>query len=56
MKNNLEDTSEFLIDCASLSSRLNLQINSLEKRKNVATSCIELMTDLYELDSSVKMV
>lgn len=35
---------------------LNLQINSLEQRKNTATQCIELMTDLRELDASVKMV
>jgi hypothetical protein len=33
---------------------LNQQINLLEKRKSVATDCIDLITDIRELDLSLK--
>jgi chromosome segregation ATPase len=35
---------------------LNNQINSLELRKNNATKFLDLLADLKELDSSIKMV
>jgi hypothetical protein len=52
----LVETAAFLSESSALSSRLNNDINSLEVRKTNATDFLDLMTDLKELDSSVKMV
>ena len=55
-KSQLLLTEDFLTESSLLSSSLNAQINTLEKRKTKATACCDLITDLKELDTSFRTV